>query len=48
MAKIIKSMSKNKVIKFDFFMIIITIKYENIIFIIEELDSLPEIQDIGD
>lgn len=27
MAKIIKSMSKNKVIKFDFFMIIITIKY---------------------
>lgn len=47
MAKIIKSMSKNKVIKFDFFMIIITIKYENIIYI-EELDSLPEIQDIGD
>ena len=43
MAKIIKSMSKNEVIKFDFFMIIITIKYENIIFIIEELDSLPEI-----
>ena len=43
MAKIIKSMSKNKVIKFDFFMIIITIKYENIIFIIEELYSLPEI-----
>lgn len=27
MAKIIKSMSKNKVIKFDFFMIIIRIKY---------------------
>ena len=47
MAKIIKSMSKNKVIKFDFFMIIITIKYENIKYI-EELDSLPEIQDIGD
>lgn len=33
MAKIIKSMSKNKVIKFDFFMIIITIKDENIIYI---------------
>ena len=37
MAKIIKSMSKNKVIKFDFFMIIITIKYENIIFNINML-----------